>query len=184
MQTIIAAHFADMTHLHEATAGLAAQGVASQDYATYYLNPPGQQGLYRLDRQAAGQSDALDAARNASAEVDAGRAARAEVGHADTEVGALAATSVSAYVGALTEAMWGTLAPDHARQGPDEAARGGPTVAVRVENADDEAAVVSILKRCNARQIDRTHGHWQDGHWADVDPQAPGTRLLGAGGAR
>jgi hypothetical protein len=48
MSTIIVGHFDQMEHLREAMMLLEGLGFRSSDYAAYYLDPPGQHGVYLL----------------------------------------------------------------------------------------------------------------------------------------
>ncbi|MDX5410519.1 MAG: hypothetical protein LPJ94_09890 [Thauera sp.] len=183
MHIIIAGHFAHVEHLNEATAELDSRGFARENYAAYFLNPPGQHGLYVIGGDAQSDEGTRASGKTASAAAVAGGAAGAVVGSPAGPIGALAGAGVGAYLGAFIGALKGTRTPDpeHATRDHPAEPPGGPMLAVRVDNADTEAAVVDIFDRCQARQIDRTHGEWRDGSWLDFDPRKPIETLLSRG---
>lgn len=183
MTAIIAAHFAHVEHMHEATAQLRAQGFSRDEYATYFLNPPGQHGLYHLGGDADSDEGTKKAGKNATAGAVAGGAAGAIVGTLGGPMGMLAGAGAGAYLGALAGALRAADAPEPAKATTEAPAEppGGPMVAVNVDKPGAEAAAVAILGRCHARQIDRANGEWQEGDWLDFDPREPIQTLLRQG---
>jgi hypothetical protein len=180
MTIIVAGHFAHIEDLHEATAQLTGAGFARDEYATYFLNQPGQHGLYPVGGDAGSDEGTRDSGKTASAGAVAGGAAGAVVGSPGGPIGALAGAGIGAYLGSLAGALAGARDPD-----PDQATRErpaepppGPMVAVRADTQELEATAVDILDRCHARQIDRTHGEWHSGEWLDFDPRKPIQTLL------
>ena len=67
MTQIIAAHFNSVEELQAVVDTLPARGFGADDYATYFLNPPGQRGLYWLGGDAVSDEGASGAGRTAAA---------------------------------------------------------------------------------------------------------------------
>lgn len=188
MATIIVGHFDRIVQLQEAVRLLEEQGFSPPDYAAYYLNPPGQHGLYGLGGDAhhdhgshdAGPGAATGALLGGATGALAGGAAGLAIGTIGGPIGALAGSSIGAYLGALAGALGRSTGPK-ASQASSEApaeAPGGPMLAVLAERPGSEAAAVAIFGRALARRIDRANGDWVDGEWGNFDPREPVLTLL------
>ena len=57
-------------------------------------------------------------------------------------------------------------------------------IAVNADSGDPSAdEIVRLFEECNARQVERTEGRWENGEWADFDPASP-PHLIGGRDAR
>lgn len=183
MTQIIAAHFNSVEELQAVVDTLPARGFGADDYATYFLNPPGQRGLYWLGGDAVSDEGASGAGRTAAvgalvgggAGVAAGSATGFAIGSVGGPVGALAGAGVGAYLGALVGALRGMQAPD-----PEEASvehpaepQGGPMIALNVERPGAADEAIALLHEGGAHEVHRTEGRWANGEWVDFDPREP-----------
>jgi hypothetical protein len=83
----------------------------------------------------------------------------------------IVAAGVGAYVGSLAGAM------SHARGGgkvpdsevPHESRDSGVLVAVHVSPENQQEAA-RVLREAGSLEVERAHGRWQHGRWADFDP--------------
>ncbi|CAL94406.1 hypothetical protein [Azoarcus olearius] len=180
MATIIAGHFDHVEHLNEAIRLLEGQGFGPGDYASFYLNPPGQHGLYMLGGDAAADQGSDGAGKGAAAGAAIGGGVGMVVGAIGGPIGALAGSGVGAYLGALAGALSQTTDPEPAAATKDVPAEppGGPMLAIHVDQPGQEATAIAILGHSMARQIDRANGTWTDGTWTDFDPREPVVTLL------
>lgn len=180
MATIIAGHFDHVEHLEEAVRLLEGQGFAKDDYATFYLNPPGQHGLYSLGGDAPADQGAAGAGKGAAAGAAIGGGVGLAIGAIGGPIGALAGTGVGAYLGALAGALSQVDDPKPEAATLDRPAEppGGPMLAIHCDAPGSEATAVAILGHSLARRIDRANGRWKDGSWTDFDPREPVLTLL------
>ncbi len=183
MSTIVAAHFEQPEQLDRAVQELKAQGFSEQEYAVYYLNPPGQHGLTPIGGDVHSDEGAEEAGKGAVTGATLGGAVGLAVGGAvgmaaggiALPVGLLAGAGVGAYTGSLVGALGKTHEPN-----PEEASRehpieppAGPMLAVCVDRAATETLAIMILNQAGAREIERSEGRWVDGEWLDFDPRRP-----------
>src|SRR6185312_16936053 len=81
------------------------------------------------------------------------------------------AAGVGAYVGSLIGAMshtrGGGKLPDE--RVPHEARDSGVLVAVHV-SPDNQQEAARVLREAGSLEVERAHGRWQHGRWADFDP--------------
>jgi hypothetical protein len=78
---------------------------------------------------------------------------------------------VGAYIGSLAGAM------SHTRGGgklaesevPHESRDSGVLVAVHV-SPDNQHEAARVLREAGSLEVERAHGRWQHGRWADFDP--------------
>lgn len=183
MATIVAGHFEHVEQLQKALELLAEQGFSKHDYATYYLNPAGQHGLFWLGGDArsdegsrdAGKSAAVGAVVGGTTGVAAGTTTGLMVGSIGGPIGALAGAGVGAYLGALIGALKGLHAPEPEQASVEHPVEpmGGPMVAIHAGTPGSDGTAIVILERCGAQQISRAQGTWKEGEWIDFDPRAP-----------
>ncbi|HJV24413.1 MAG TPA: hypothetical protein VJ673_01955 [Aromatoleum sp.] len=152
MSTIIVGHFDEMEHLREAMMLLEGLGFRSSDYAAYYLDPPGQHGVYLLVGNAANKD------------------------REDAEwIDGFAREGIGAYLGAFPSDR-GTAreaAPSGNGAGSDRL-----MLAIKAVPATLEAVAVAILGHSVARRINRVQGTWEHGDWLDLDRREAVVSLL------
>lgn len=186
MATIIAGGFDVVTDADAAMERLREAGVRTDDLCTFRVNPAGEHhnlpagGDHDASPGAkeAGKGAGKGAAIGAAAGVAAGAAATPFVGPVGIAAGAAAGAYAGSLVGALRQ-MDKEPQPGHETVRPAET-----LIAVNVDAgtpAPDE--VVRIFEECNARQVERTAGRWENGEWADFDPTSP-PQLVGGRDAR
>ncbi len=174
MSTIIAGHFEHMEDLHEAVELLHERGFSAEDYATYYLNPPGAHGLYRVGIDARQEESAPGAGTGAATGAAAGGAAGAALGIIGGPIAALAGGGIGAYVGSLIGALGQMDRLERENADVEERAEhSGPLIAVNANDSSEEQTAVNALMRCSPLQIDRASGDWQHGEWVDFDEREP-----------
>lgn len=175
MARIIAGHFGDIEQLREAVARLRERGFTADDYATYYLNPPGGHGLYRISFDAENNENAPGAGVGAATGAAAGGAAGLAIGIVGGPMGALAGGGIGAYIGSLMGAL-GQMdqleTEDAGVEHPDDPVS-GPMIAVNAVGGKAEQQAIDVVMRCSPLQVDRARGDWQHGEWVDFDPREP-----------
>jgi hypothetical protein len=70
-------------------------------------------------------------------------------------------------IGAVTHTRGGGKAPDEAVF--HESRESGVLVAVHV-NPENQQAAARVLREAGSVEVERAHGRWQHGRWADFDP--------------
>ncbi len=175
MSRIIAGHFRHIEQLQEVVALLRERGFSADDYATYYLNPPGGHGLYRVGFDVENNENAPGAGVGAATGAAAGGAAGLAIGIVGGPLGALAGGGIGAYIGSLMGAL-GQMeqleAEDASVNHPAEPPS-GPMIAINAADEKAEQDAISIVTRCSPLQVDRARGDWRHGEWVDFDPQEP-----------
>jgi hypothetical protein len=147
------------------------------EFASYYINPPGQHGLRPL-----GGPVAEHGPRNASTGAVVGGATGVALGGlagaVSPEAGAAAAMAgagVGAYVGSLYGAL-NQLQDNDVElallETPMEAGA-GPMVAICIDRPGTEQVARAALNRHGAHAIERQEGRWEAGDWKDFDPELP-----------
>lgn len=184
MATIIAARFEQPEQLEAARLTLAERGFAPDEYAEYYVNPPGQHAITPIGGDVHSDEGAQDAGKGAVAGAavggTVGAAAGAAIGAASGAVagpvGALAGAAVGAYTGSLVGALSKTHQADPRQASPEHPMErpGGSMLAVCADRAGREAEAIAIFEQCGASDIERNQGTWSGGRWTDFDPRRPG----------
>ncbi|HEX4326600.1 MAG TPA: hypothetical protein VH105_07255 [Burkholderiales bacterium] len=179
MSHIIAGRFDTTAQVAAVLTELDAAHLTRGEFASYYVNPPGQHGLYALGGDEFADAAARHAGGGAATGATIGGAAGLAIGGVaaavSPEAGAVAALavgSVGAYVGsflgALNKLEDGSTLPET----PAEAGA-GPMVAICVDRPGTEQIARATLQRHGARAIERVDGRWEDGDWKDFDPRVP-----------
>jgi len=186
MATIIAGGFDVVTQADAAVERLRQAGVRTEDLCTFRVNPAGEHDRLPGGGDHRASAGAKDAGRNAGKGGAIGAAAGLAAGAATTPLmgpaGLAAGAAAGAYVGSLLGGLSGTSKepqPGHETVRPAET-----LIAVNVDSGNPGADdVVRLFEECNARQVERTEGRWENGEWADFDPASP-PRLIGGRDAR
>ena len=193
MSRIIAGRFVTQAEADRAAAALAAAGFASDEYTSFFLNPPGQHSQYPIGGDAHHDEGTKDSGRKATAVAAAGSVAGLALGTVTgaalgepvfTVAGAIAGAGIGGYVGALAGGLTGSRAGDPEAasiEEPVERAQ-GMMVAVSAEREGAEADAVRVLRAQGALDIERAQGEWRDGAWADFDPRRTAELIDAAGG--
>ena len=177
MSLIVAGRFTTFAEAESAAARLFDAGIVQEDVTLFFVNPPGQHALFPVggdeyaDPQAArssvgaGKGGVIGAALGGAVGVALFAAISAPF------VVLIVAAGVGAYIGSLIGAM------THTRGGgkvPERAVLhhghgSGVLVAVHV-SPDNQDTVARVLREAGSLEIERAHGRWQHGRWADFDP--------------
>ncbi|HEY7788201.1 MAG TPA: hypothetical protein VIF33_06710 [Casimicrobiaceae bacterium] len=169
MARIVAGVFDDEQTATAAARELRRAGFGAGDLDQFSLSPPG-----RL-RESSLRSDD-DADPNAK-DGDAGALKGAAIGSAIGAVAGIAVTPLAGPIaiagGAAAGAYAGSLAGAVSRMGDDPHAPqmrpAGVMVAVNADGSDDGELAIDVLRERCARMIERAHGSWKNGKWADFD---------------
>jgi hypothetical protein len=144
-----------------------------QEYASYYVNPPGRYGLYRLPEQGDGRygsspggPPARHGSRKATGVIPSGWRITAQARETDPDAG-LGIGGTATYIMSLASPGRAKAArEDHPEAGA------GPMVAICVDRPGTEQIARAALHRHGAHTIERLDGRWEDGDWKDFDPHA------------
>lgn len=188
MATIIAGRVETQQRANELIEKLRSHGIAPADMQAFYVNPPGQHGVFPVGGDVHADTGTKEAsigqASGIAAGAAAGLAAGAVAGAALPPLApilAVALAGVGAHVGGMAGALASTRPSQEEKHEtetstPDEDAvdmrRGGMMLAVRVDPAN-EKTVIDVLKAAGAEDLEREEGQWQDGQWIDFDPVKP-----------
>lgn len=183
MARIIAGRFETSRQADEALADLRAAGVQESRCTTFFVNPAGRHGEYPIGGDAQHDEGTGEAGGGAAKGAAIGGAAGGALGVAaavatDTGLAAAAAiggAGVGAYLGSVAGALSGMRHGDPSESTPDEPVerRVGAMVAVAVRDGHEESAVVDILRRQGAHDIEEADGDLRDGSWVDFDATRP-----------
>jgi hypothetical protein len=179
MATIIAGRFDTQAQADHALAALRGAGVAANDRACFFVNPPGQHAQYLIGGDSHHDEGTRDAGKKAGAAAAVGSVTGLVLGGATgaalgepgfTAAGAIAGAGIGGYVGSLAGGLTGSRGGDPDRATHDEPVgrASGVVVAIRVED-ESEARAVQTLRIQGASDIERAQGEWRDGAWADFD---------------
>ncbi|BAL26521.1 hypothetical protein [Azoarcus sp. KH32C] len=152
MSTIIVGHFDQMEHLREAMMLLEGLGFRSSDYAAYYLDPPGQHGVYLLVSNAANEDE-----ENAE------------------WIDGFTGEGIGAYLGAFPPDRNAVCRTATSGNGNGSHPL---MLAIKAVPATVEAVAVAILGHSVARRINRVQGTWEHGDWLDLDRREAVVSLL------
>jgi len=187
MATIIAGGFDVVIDADAAVERLRTAGVRNEALCTFAVTPPGEHQNLPTGGDRAASPGAKEAGKGGGKGAVIGGVAGAAAGAAASPllgpVGIAAGAAAGAYAGSLVGAMGGGVSrepqPGHETVRPAET-----LIAVNVDSGNpSEEDVVRIFEECNARQVERTEGRWENGAWADFDPISP-PRLIGGRDAR
>jgi len=186
MATIIAGGFDVVTEADAAVERLRQAGVRTEDLCTFRVNPAGEHHALPAGGDHRASAGSKDAGKGAGAGAAIGAAAGLAAGAAATPfmgpAGLAAGVAAGAYAGSLTGAL---KKMDKEPQPGHESVRPAETlIAVNVDSGHPSVDdVVRLFEECNARQVERTEGRWENGAWADFDPASP-PHLVGGSDAR
>ena len=84
-------------------------------------------------------------------------------------------------IGAMSHTRGGGNVPEH--QVMHESRDSGVLVAVHV-SPDNQLEAARVLREAGSLEVERAHGRWQHGRWADFDPTKDVEPIDGAATAR
>jgi hypothetical protein len=178
MSTIIAGHFQLQDEIANARQALLDAGFAPSRISAFYVNPPGQHGVYEL-----GGDHAVSPGARASDEGVLQGGATGAVAGALAGAATIPVTGpVGPVVGALVGAHVGSLYSLHKMKEAGEADKDGSNVqaprksgmliAVAAEDAAGEQRALTVLRQLGASEIERAEGSITGGDWRDFDPNS------------
>lgn len=179
MSLIVAARFTTFPSAENAAQKLFDAGFVEEDVTLFFVNPRGQHARYALGGDTGTDAGAKEAPKGASTGVTIGAVVGAVAGVAIFAAFAtpllvlLIAAGVGAYVGSLVGAMLRTretAKTGHHLAFHEEARASGVLVAVHV-SPDNQLDAARVLREAGGLAIERAHGRWQQGRWADFDPR-------------
>lgn len=178
MSTIIAGHFQLQDEIANARQALLDAGFAPSHISAFYVNPPGQHGVYQYGGDHAVSPGARASEEGVLQGGASGAVAGAMAGAAATPVtgpvGPLVGALVGAHVGSLyslhkmKEA--GVADKDGSNVRPPR--KSGMLIAVAAEDADRERRALALLRQLGASAIERAEGSIGGGDWRDFDPNS------------
>ncbi|RYE72497.1 MAG: hypothetical protein EOO81_03220 [Oxalobacteraceae bacterium] len=177
MNIVIAARFSGQDEVAQGVNDLVNAGLSPDLITTFYFNPAGQHDLLPHG----GDCDASPSAREAGAgavkgATDGGIAGAVICAAAIPfvgPVGALLGTSVGAYVGSLVGGIAALKDREDTSVLNDYVAnerKSGMFIGVQIQNAGQEALVISIFRACRATDFERGAGRIVKQDWVDFDP--------------
>ena len=183
MSTILAGRFDTTAQVLAVLSDLDQAHLAKDEFASYYVNPPGQHGLYPLGGDHFADARAKHAGGGAATGATLGGATGLLLGGVAAAVvpaaGAVAMAAgggVGAYVGSLLGALNKLEDGSNLPDSPQEAGA-GPMVAICVDRPGTEQVARATLHRHGAHAIERMEGCWENGDWKDFDPTASADAL-------
>jgi hypothetical protein len=180
MSLIVAGRFTTFADAEAAANRLFAAGFVQEDVTLFFVNPRGQHARFAIGGDRYVDPQAARTTKGASKGGVIGAVIGAAIGVAlfsafsSPFLVLVVAAGVGAYVGSLAGAM------SHTRGGgkvPDtqvaheahEARDSGVLVAVHVSPENQQTAA-RVLSEAGSLEVERAHGRWQHGRWADFDP--------------
>ena len=177
MSLIVAGRFTTFADAEAAANRLFAAGFVQEDVTLFFVNPRGQHARFPIGGDRYADPQAALASKGAGKGSAIGAVIGAAVGVALFSAFSspflilIVAAGVGAYVGSLAGAMshtrGGGKLPDH--EVPHESRDSGVLVAVHV-SPDNQTEAARVLREAGSLEVERAHGRWQDGRWADFDP--------------
>lgn len=191
MSLIVAGRFTTFAAAEAAANRLFAAGFVQEDVTLFFVNPRGQHARYPIGGDHYADPQAASASKGAGKGGAIGAVIGAVIGVALFSAFSspflilVVAAGVGAYLGSLIGAMshtrGGGKLPEHRVM--HEARDSGVLVAVHV-SPDNQQEAARVLREAGSLEVERAHGRWQHGRWADFDPTKDVEPIDGATGAR
>lgn len=177
MSLIVAGRFTTFAQAETAASRLFENGFLPEDVTLFFVNPRGQHARFPVggdrfvDPQAARTPLGAGKGSVIGAAVGAALGVAIFTAFASPFVVLIAAAGIGAYVGSLLGAMTHTRGGGKVpgREVQREARDSGVLVAVHV-SPDSQQSAARVLRDSGSLEIERAHGKWQHGRWADFDP--------------
>ncbi len=177
MSLIVAGRFTTFPDAEAAANRLFAAGFVHEDVTLFFVNPPGQHARFPIGGDQYADPEAAGASKGASKGGAIGAVVGAAIGVALVSAFSspflvlVIAAGVGAYLGSLMGAMHETRGggKEPEREVAHAARGSGVLVAVHV-SPDNQAEAARVLREAGSLEVERAHGRWQHGRWADFDP--------------
>ncbi len=176
MSTIVAGHFQLQTEAEHARQELVRAGFSEDHISAFYLNQPGQHDMTPIG----GDRDMSPGAKETPEAVLEGAATGGAIGVAIGAATSIATGPAGPIVGGLLGAHVGSLFSlskmKEAGQGEEgggnvvEPRKAGMLVAVALDQPDQEARALEVLRQLGSHHIERANGTIENGDWTDFDP--------------
>lgn len=176
MSTIVAGHFQLQDEAEQARQELVRAGFSEDHISAFYLNQPGQHDMTPIG----GDRDMSPGAKETPVGVAQGAATGGAIGVAIGAVTSIATGPAGPIVGGLVGAHVGSLfsLSKMKEAGEGEAGGGnvveprkaGMLVAVALDQPDQEARALEVLRQLGSHHIERADGTIVNGDWTDFDP--------------
>ena len=177
MSLIVAGRFTTFADAEGAANRLFAAGFVQEDVTLFFVNPRGQHARFPIGGDHYADPQAARASKGAGKGGAIGAVIGAVVGVALFSAFSspflilVVAAGVGAYIGSLAGAMshtrGGGKVPE--RDVPHESRDSGVLVAVHV-SPENQLEAERVLCEEGSLEVERAHGRWQHGRWADFDP--------------
>ncbi len=191
MSLIVAGRFTTFADAEAAANRLFEAGFVQEDVTLFFVNPRGQHARFPIGGDRNADPQAARASKGAGKGGAIGAVIGAVIGVAlfsafsSPFLVLVLAAGVGAYIGSLAGAM------SHTRGGgklpeaavPHESRDSGVLVAVHV-SPDNQAQAARVLSEAGSLEVERAHGRWQGGRWADFDPTADVEPIAGPAATR
>jgi hypothetical protein len=191
MSLIVAGRFTTFADAEGAANRLFEAGFVQEDVTLFFVNPRGQHARFPIGGDRYADPQAARASKGAGKGGAIGAVIGAAIGVALFSAFSspffvlVIAAGVGAYVGSLAGAMshtrGGGKVPDYAV--PHESRDSGVLVAVHV-SPDNQEQAARVLREAGSLEVERAHGRWQGGRWADFDPTKDVEPIPAPSGAR
>ncbi len=180
MSTIVAGHFQLQAEAEQARRELIGAGFPEDHITAFYLSQPGQHNLTPLG----GDHVLSPGAKESGVGVLQGELTGGAVGAAIGAVTSVVTGPAGPIVGGLVGAHVGSLyslskmkeAGESERDGDSaneaEPRLAGMLVAVALEEPDQEARALEVLRELGSHHIERAQGTIENGDWTDFDPNS------------
>jgi hypothetical protein len=177
MSLIVAGRFTTFADAETAANRLFAAGFLQEDVTLFFVNPSGQHARFPIGGDRYVDPEAARAGKGAGKGGAIGAVIGAVIGVAlfsafsSPFLVLVVAAGVGAYVGSLAGAMSQTRGGGKASDSrvPHESRDSGVLVAVHV-TPDNQQEAARVLRESGSLEVERAHGRWQHGRWADFDP--------------
>jgi hypothetical protein len=177
MSLIVAGRFNTFADAETAANRLFAAGFIQEDVTLFFVNPRGQHARFAIGGDQYADPEAARSGKGAGKGGAIGALIGAVIGVALFSAFSspflilVVAAGVGAYIGSLMGAMHhtsgGGKVPEH--RVPHESRDSGVLVAVHV-SPDNQVEAARVLREAGSLEVERAHGRWQHGRWADFDP--------------
>jgi hypothetical protein len=178
MSLIVAGRFTTFADAEAAASRLFASGFVREDISLFFVNPRGQHartpigGDEYADPQAAPASAGAGKGSIIGAVLGAAVGVGIFVAFSAPFLALIIAAGVGAYlgsfIGAMKQTRGGGKSAQHRAQHYEQR-NSGVLLAVHV-SPDEHELAERVLREAGGLEIERAHGRWQNGRWADFDP--------------
>ncbi len=180
MSTIVAGHFQLQSEAEQARRELERAGFPEDQISAFYLSQPGQHNLTSMGGDHMLSPGAKESPGGVVKGELAGGAVGVAIGAATAVVTGPAGPIIGGLVGAHVGSLYGLSKMKEAGEGERgggvdnivEPRQAGMLVAVALEQPDEEARALEVLRELGSHHIERAQGTIENGDWTDFDPNS------------